>query len=257
MLTPLLPMGNPTERIETGAWTGNTADENNCPGNGLGCPVGTPNTYSEADSDYYVPQLSNPGNCWPVCTSSYWIGIGGGGGNPNQLVQAGIEGDYNAVNGTFNVYPWIEYAGSPQQEGAQQVGVAGIGMGTHVYTRITYPATYEIGNIDNQTFHTWSSSGVTATENSAEFIVENPTTISGTTEGLTKFGPFTFYGVGVTDQSGYYAMSALTHDYTVDYWQNNGVNQLTNIGSINNDPGDYPYDEFGIAWLMSCPGSCA
>lgn len=251
-LAPRRPMGNPTVRVETGSWTGNVADEYECgaykPNNGFACPVGTPNTYTEADSDYYVPQLYNPGNCWPTCVSSYWVGLGGTGSN-TQLVQAGVEGDYTL--GSYNIYPWIEYQGSPYAENPQSVNVPGIGMGTHVYTRITYPGTYEIGNIDTQQFYTWSDN-VSATRDSAEFIVEK----NNNGDGLEKFSTFYFYGVGVTTQNGYYAMNNVPHDYTVAYWQNNGVNQLTNIGSINNDPGDYPYDEYAITWLMSCPGTC-
>lgn len=80
-------------------------------------------------------------------------------------------------------------------------------------------------------------------------------------DGLIDFYNFWFYGVGVTTQSGYYAMNNaahVPHDYTVAYWQDiqNSADQLTNIGSILNDPGDYPYDEYEVTWIQACPGTC-
>lgn len=264
-LTPRRAMGNPTERVPNGIWTGNVADENNCPtgasGSGEGCAVGSPSIWSEADADYYVPYLSQPSNCTSACSSSYWVGLGGVGsynGGPNQLVQAGIEGD--TTSSSINVYPWVECQGSPVGDYPVRVTQMGIGQGSHVYTRI-YPTSFEIGNIDTQTFHTWSSNatycpsnGATATENSAEFIVE----ANGGGDGLAYFGNFWWHGVGVTDQYGYHSMDGATHDYNVAYWQDihDSAHQLMNIGPIQNDPGDYPYDQYETTWLEACPDSC-
>ncbi len=255
----LRPQGNPTVRQVNPIWTGNVADEYECSSNGytsgLGCPVGTPNTYSEADTDWYVPTLTYPGGCYPECTSSYWVGLGGTAGQ-YELIQTGVEGDtYCAPDCWYShVTPWVEWVGNAGTVGEQGINVSGIGQGTHVFSRVTYPNTYELGNIDTQQFTTVTE-GPTGAENSAEFIVEDVNS-GGIDYGLTKFSTFTFYGVGVTDQSGYYAMSYLVHDYVVDYWQANSP-QLTNIGSINNDPSDYPYDEFGVSWLTDCAEPCA
>jgi hypothetical protein len=75
---------------------------------------------------------------------------------------------------------------------------------------------------------------------------------------MDDFGNFWWYGVGVTDQYGYHSLDGATNDYTVAYWNDNHIsaNQLMNIGSIQNDPGDYPYDEYETTWIRACPGSC-
>lgn len=266
-LTPRRAMGNPTERVPNQRWTGNVADENNCAsGSGFACAVGSPSIWSEADADYYVSHLSLPSNCTSTCTSSYWVGIGGtgqvNGSGPNQLVQAGIEGDVSSS--TVTVYPWVECYDNPVSQNPVQVNQMGIVQGSHVYTRI-YTTSFEIGNIDNQTFNTWPTNatycwpgGVTATENSAEFIVEAKGQNNGGTNGLTEFSNFWWHGVGVTDQTGYHSMDGATHDYSVAYWQfiQQPADQLMNIGPIQSDPNDYPYDKYETTWIEACPGSC-
>ena len=240
-----------TVRINDALWTGNVADQYPCPPNydtGLTCPPGHPATYTEADSDYFVPTIHDPGNCYPICSSSYWVGLGGGNSN-YELIQGGVEADY--INDVPFIYPWIEYVGAAGSENAQEVNEpGGIHVGTHVYTRISYPNTYEIGNIDTQQFYSYSP-GPAGSESTAEFIIEDVNE-----DGLTNFGTFTFKGMGITTLGGsYFAMSQLQHDYTVALWQGSGP-QLMNIGAIVNDPNDYPYDDNSITWLESCPGSC-
>lgn len=235
-------------RITSSIWEGNVADQYPCGGNvGFACPPGNPATYTEADTDFFVPNTTNPGNCFPQCNASYWAGLGGGAGTAQyELIQAGVETDYSF--NIDNVYPWIEWVPGITQK---EVNVPGIHNGTHVYVRVTYPNTVEVGNIDTQQFYTWTT-GVNGSESTAEFITED----TGQ-QGLNDFGTVTFKGMGITESDGsYYPMNKLQHDYTVTLWQGSGP-QLDNIGSITYDGSDYPYDDNSMTWIESCPGTCS
>src|SRR5262249_26346268 len=92
--------------------------------------------------------------------------------------------------------------------------------------------------------------GAMADQRSAEAIVEFN---SGIEPDLADFGPEPFYGVSITDNNAYYRMDKIPHEYFNIYqctqkgtFCGQWGAEWANTGSINNDPGDNPGDEYTI-----------
>ncbi|HEU5343950.1 MAG TPA: G1 family glutamic endopeptidase [Ktedonobacterales bacterium] len=246
-----LAQGASEERIENAIWGGYVADENNCPTIGMGCAAGTPNYYTEADTDWYVPTVVWPGNCIPLCNSSFWVGLGGAR-SQDELIQTGVADNLICSNlCALQLYPWIEWVGDAGTVDPIEVNVPGIHWTTHVYSAVWASNYYELGNLDTGLYYGWTE-GPAAAENSAEFIAEDVNQ-----QGFVDFGSITFYGMGVTTQSGYHPVTGVPYDKEVIYWHNDGVDQLIWDNAIASDPGDYPYDESTLDWMESCPGICS
>ncbi len=82
-----------------------------------------------------------------------------------------------------------------------------------------------------------------------------------------QFGSQTFFGVGFTDAGNYKGfLSGGVSTDQVNQWYctifstitGNCISygeQLASVGSVQNDPGDNPYDEYAVTWLNRGNGS--
>ncbi|MGO8948828.1 MAG: G1 family glutamic endopeptidase [Ktedonobacterales bacterium] len=238
-------------KYQSGNWDGNYADEDT-PGQ----------NYTEADTDYYVACTGNHPSDGNGTTYSAWVGLGGIGSD--NFPQAGTAEIQYIENGSYVNWlgAWTEnlsntaspYYGNPVYWFYPHCG-------DHMYatawnsgsTGCSYVEDFSQNDVNSGNYCEGNASNGT----SAEFIVEDPVS-SGAYAGpdFANFGTETFYGVGITDNGGYYAMSSLPHDYDQLYHCNfRGIecisygDQLAKTGSIDNDPGDIPYDEYSITWV--------
>lgn len=216
-------------------WAGNIADEPN---------IFNPETYSEIDMDFYVPCVTAGQD---DAHASFWVGLGGW--NNNNLVQTGVDAHrfYVANYGwASNYHAWVENYGDTQNPGENEVFP--VSCNDHMWVRAggsegsncNYVADWTTGQYSDQCY------GPGANQTSAEGIAERPS-LNGTVTILANFGTVTFRGVGITDNGSYKAMSAVNHDYS-NMWSNDNSYTLATVGPIVNDPNDNPYDDYDVTW---------
>jgi len=185
----------------------------------------------------------------PLCgwsAEASWIGLGGLGNS--YLVQTGTFGQesYVANNGWVDTYQaWVENVGginSPPRF------LFYVHCGDHMYVKVWGGHCMYIMRISDGLNSGNQCYGNNARTTSAEAIVER----QSTDKLLGNFGTQTFHGVGITDNGAYLGMNQVPHDYT-NMWSCWGLEchnpyQIASVGSIQNDPGDVPYDKYTITW---------
>jgi hypothetical protein len=252
------PQGTVDEGMPAPGWSGYVADQNDCHGvgNGMGCPVNTPNYYSEADADFNVPCIANGGSGYNQANSSAWVGLGGVT-TGDELIQTGSASSENFGVYTYNT--WYEYVsnngGSSINETAFNISgnplynfTGAIGCGTHIYAKVWAGDNYELGNLNTGHYYS-KSAGPNTWGASAEFISE-------CTNPCSNYGWVTFHGVGLTAKdptycpSGcYIPMTGAEKDLVFD--TDTSGYALQDVGSLANDIGDPPDDQFTIWWLQA------
>ena len=188
-----------------------------------------------------------------------WIGLGGK--YSLNLVQAGTYAsqDYDTVHGWHTTYTtFVENTGGSDYMAHYFFAVS---CGTHLYIKAwdnSSNGCMYVQRISDGVNTGVQCYGPKSDEESAEAIVERDELNH---PYFADFGTVTFYGVGITDHGSYKAMSALPHDYNT-MWQCDAINpcppdfkstELASVGSILNDPGDPPYDQYSVTWLNARP----
>jgi len=164
-------------------------------------PYGIP--FTSASAQFIVPQISStlPQSCSDEesgglslsCSLAEWVGIGGTSGN-DTLIQAGVYEIPDLATGTVSIVPWVENLPAPSQAVPNmkvspgddiQVSVDQLG-GTEwqvtVHDLTTGQSVSGVGN--------YYGSG-----DSADFIVEAPTTSAGQTAPTPFASPIKFFDV--------------------------------------------------------------
>lgn len=226
--------------------------------------------YSEADMDFFVSCMSTiaptpplfPGDSKSDLTTvgyGAWIGIGGIQG-AKDLVQVGVSaiGTFNQESQTWQSItytPFFEEPNNPADSGPHNQTKFQLQCNQHLYVKA-----WDSGSVGCMYVQRISDGlnasqcyGKHSDELTGEAIVELSPFV---TEELGNFGTETFYGVGITDNQNYEAVSSLPHDYFNLYGCNPVGSfpcsmyghQLGSTGPIQNDPGDVPYDQYAITW---------
>lgn len=234
-----------TTETNTSVWAGNMADESSAG-----------QTYTETDLDYYVSCISAadpPGEASAMYSA--WVGLGGRhSGIP--LVQTGTLGTrtFTSLNGWVNeYYAWVENSTGGGTFGGSSTAfyVFEVNCGDHLYVKAWNTSTQGCVYIEriNDGLNSGDWCGNKADQASAEAIMEYKSDMA---PNLADFGTETFYGVGITDNGGYYGMNNVPHDYFNLYQCVQGGMVCTwgpewaNTGPITYDAGDTPYDEYSI-----------
>ncbi|HEY7976191.1 MAG TPA: G1 family glutamic endopeptidase [Ktedonobacterales bacterium] len=244
-----IPLGSwhGPNRVHQSIYTGNVADQDSCVSdygnNGLGCIEGTPYNYTEADMDFVWPGTQS---C-PTQNSgvSFWVGLGGTE-SWSELIQAGAQDDCNYTGAPVYNTMFIEYTRGDCSiptncEGPESVGFGPTAPGDKLYDKVWDNNNYMWGDVTHHLYNSATNHGPTASQSTAEFIVEKQG------DGLMNFGSVTFDGIGITESRlGYISMITAEHDYFVGYT----YHEYTTIGSLlsSSDP---PGDKNTISYLYA------
>lgn len=167
-------------------------------------PNGVP--FTKASAEFVVPTISSslPSSCASAvsggmslsCSLAEWVGIGGTSGN-NTLIQAGVYEIPDLVNGSVKVVPWVENLPSPSQPVPNVTVTPGNDMKVSVdqLTGTEWKVTVE----DLTTGKSVSGVGnYYGSGDSADFIVEAPTTAAGQTAPSPFSSPIKFFDIKVS-----------------------------------------------------------
>jgi hypothetical protein len=220
--------------------------------------------YSEADMDYYIPQITgNPTSDFNTAVMASWIGLGGAYGDT--LVQTGTDAtETHGPSGWVTTYRawWVNTSA-----GAPHYWTVPVSYGQHMYVSVWTDST-KGGCMYLQRISDGKNTGVNcelpnSTGSSAEAIVEWNRAMG---PNFANFGQQTFYGVGITDTYNgvktYYAMNNIPRGSYVERTlaRCNGKfppgqcpqsalgSTLASPGGISYDAGDSPYDEYTVYW---------
>jgi hypothetical protein len=168
---------------------------------------------------------------------------------------------YNPYEGWSTAYwAWVENLGGTDEAAHF---IFQVNCGDHMYVKAWDSGTagcLYIERINDGKNSGDQCYGPSSDEQTAEAIVELDTERAS---DLADFGTETFYGVGITDNGSYKAMSNVPHDFFNMYHcsqlnpKPTGFQDLCNVpwghelawtGPIQNDPGDTPYDEYAVHW---------
>jgi|GEM_PF-5385719 len=167
-------------------------------------PNGVP--FTKASAQFIVPKISSslPAACANdvsggmslSCSLAQWVGIGGTSGNQT-LIQAGVYEIPDLANGSVKIVPWVENLPSP----SQTVPNMNVAPGNDMQVTVEQVAGTEWKVTVNDLTTGQSVSGVGnyyGSGDSADFIVEAPTTNAGQTVPTPFASPIKFFDVQVS-----------------------------------------------------------
>lgn len=167
-------------------------------------PNGVP--FTQASAQFVVPTLSStlPQSCASAvsggmslsCSLAEWVGIGGTSGN-NTLIQAGVYEIPDLATGSVKIVPWVENLPSP----SQPVPNMSVAPGNDMKVSVDQVAGTEWKVTVEDLTTGQSVSGVGnyyGSGDSADFIVEAPTTAAGQTAPTPFSSPIKFFNVKVS-----------------------------------------------------------
>ncbi len=234
-----------TSELASWNWAGNKADEST-PGQ----------VYTEADMDYFVSCI-NPTPPYHNQPAVYgaWIGLGGENRTAT-LIQAGTAGFQQYANGWYTTYyAFVEDTGGLDTDVHY---VFPVNCNDHMYVSVWDSGSsgcmyiQRISDGENSGDQCY---GPSSSEHQGEAIVE----FNRENPNFANFGSETFYGVGITDNGGYYGVNNLPHDYNNMHSCSPNPSKyptcvtygryIATTGPIQYDPGDVPYDQYAVNWV--------
>ncbi|WP_298210550.1 G1 family glutamic endopeptidase [Ferrimicrobium sp.] len=170
-------------------------------------PNGVP--FTKASAQFVVPTISSslPQSCANdvsggmslSCSLAEWVGIGGTSGNET-LIQAGVYEIPDLATGSVKIVPWVENLPSPSQTVPNMNVVPGNDM--QVTVAQVAGTEWKVTVADLSTGQSVSGVGnYYGSGDSADFIVEAPTTAAGQTAPTPFSSPIKFFDVQVSSSA--------------------------------------------------------
>ncbi|WP_298343847.1 G1 family glutamic endopeptidase [Ferrimicrobium sp.] len=170
-------------------------------------PNGVP--FTRASAQFVVPTISSslPASCQSdvsggmslSCSLAEWVGIGGTSGNQT-LIQAGVYEIPDLTTGSVKIVPWVENLPSPSQTVPNMNVAPGNDMQVTV-AQVT-GTEWKVTVADLTTGQSVSGTGnYYGFGDSADFIVEAPTTAAGQTAPTPFSSPIKFFDVKVSSSA--------------------------------------------------------
>lgn len=167
-------------------------------------PNGVP--FTKASAQFIVPKISSslPASCANdvsggmslSCSLAQWVGVGGTSGNQT-LIQAGVYEIPDLANGSVKIVPWVENLPSPSQTVPNMSVAPGNDM--QVTVEQVVGTEWKVTVNDLTTGQSVSAVGnYYGSGDSADFIVEAPTTNAGQTVPTPFASPIKFFDVQVS-----------------------------------------------------------
>lgn len=235
-LPPARQSGTANTGYTSPTWAGNVA-------------YGSRGTYREAVVDFYIPTVVWSSNL--SAELSIWAGVGGTT-SPYKLVQAGVETQYAAGIGQYNVGWWEVYPGYSQQN-----FLIDLNRGDHIHVFVSSNVNndgYDYFYVQDITQNYYNTHTDTASQDfsdsaTGECIVERPTDLSTNQPyPLAEFNPpghtEQLSSCEIANSTGYYQPIGNWPVYY--YTMVNGSKTLAYPGPITNGGLDYP-----VYWVAS------